>query len=88
MCPTIYQDQILSNFIESLRSPSKLPAFRRNGIWLSEVAVQTERSNCLTWAIRAVAVSHLGRAAADEDLVETSRRIYGKALLKLNDALR
>ncbi len=38
--------------------------------------------SALVWAIRAISLSTLGRQAGDEDLVQTSRRVYGKSLLK------
>ena len=45
-------------------------------------------SPCLLWAIRAISISHLGRLCKDDQIIETSRRVYGKALLKLNDAIQ
>lgn len=45
-------------------------------------------SNALVWALRAIAISHMGRSAGNDILVQTSRRVYGKALLRLNVALQ
>ena len=88
MCPTTYQDQLLSNFIESLRSPEVMPTFRCHSIWLGQMAQRSKRSSALVWAIRAISIAHLGRKACDEALTQTSRRVYGKALVKLNGALQ
>lgn len=88
MCPSAYQEQLLASFIASVRQPVTAPTFRAHGAWLSEVADRSNRSLTLTWAIRAVATSHLGRVARDDALVQTSRRLYGKALVHLNEALQ
>lgn len=37
--------------------------------------------------MRAISISHLGRKCQDTQLIETSRRIYGTAILKLNKVL-
>ena len=88
MCPTQYQDQLLSNFIESLRSPVVMPTFRCHSIWLGQMAQRSKRSPALVWAIRAISIAQLGKQANDEALTQTSRRVYGKALMKLNEALQ
>jgi len=88
MCPTVYQDQLLSNFIDSVRSKSIDPTFRCHSRWLGEIAERGTRSSALVWAIRAISLSTSGRQAGDEDLVQASRRVYGKSLLKLNDAIK
>lgn len=88
MCPTQYQDQLLSNFIESLRSPVVMPTFRCHSIWLGQMAQRSKRSPALVWAIRAISIAQLGKKASDEALTQTSRRVYGKALMKLNEALQ
>lgn len=88
VCPTAYQDQLLGQFIESVRQPVEAPTFRCHSIWLREIALSIDPLSCLTWAVRAISLSHLGRKIRDPDLIETSRRIYGKALLTLNEALQ
>ena len=88
VCPTAYQDQLLGDFIDSMRQPVAAPTFRCHSMWLREIALCTNPLSCLTWAVRAISISHLGRKTRDPNLIETSRRIYGKALLKLNAALQ
>ena len=88
MCPTAYQDQLLSNFIDSIKQPTPAPTFRCHSIWLREVAAREKPSSALVWATRAISIAHLGRKSKDSQLIETSRSIYGKALLKLNEAIQ
>ena len=88
LCPTAYQTQLLSNWIHSISTPRTSPNFQNDGVWLGDVASRSKQSCALVWAIRSVAVSHLARQAADERLIQTARRIYGKALIKLNRALQ
>lgn len=88
VCPTAYQVQLLGDFIDSIRQPVAAPTFRCHSMWLREIALCNDPLSCLTWAVRAICVSHLGRKIRDGNLIEASRRIYGKALLKLNAALQ
>ena len=87
-CPTAYQDQLISNFIDSIRNPTVMPNFQWYGAWLGEVAQRAQPSKALIWSIRAISVAQLAKQAEDNALVQTSRRLYGKALLTLNDALK
>jgi len=55
---------------------------------MSEIAYRPEVSSTLIWAIRAVSLSYLGLQMQDKNLIQNSRDIYGKALLKLNKSLQ
>ena len=88
ICPTAYQNQLLSDFISAVRQPVQAPTFRCHSMWLRDVALGSNQSSCLTWAVRAISVAHLGRVSHDPHLIETSRRVYGRALLNLNAALQ
>ncbi|MCJ1274626.1 hypothetical protein MMC21_002423 [Puttea exsequens] len=91
MAPAVYQAQLLSAFIESVSSavPARLaPTMQCHSIWLSEIAKLRTISPTLIWAIRAMSLSHLGRQIQDRNLIQDSRTMYGKALLKLNKALQ
>ena len=87
-CPTAYQDQLLSNFIHSVRNPVVIPNFQWYGSWLGEVAQRSHPSVALIWSIRAISVAQLAKQVADDALIRTSRKLYGKALHTLNDALK
>ena len=52
------------------------------------MASRVEVSSTLIWAIRAISLSHLGRQMQDRNLIQNSRNMYGKALLKLNQSLQ
>lgn len=86
--PTVYQDQLFASFLTSIRQPVLSASLPSHSVWLAEVAGKSTLSNALTWAIRALSVSQIGRRARDDALIETSRFLYGKALLKLNTAIR
>ena len=88
LAPTAYQEQLLANLIASTQQPFSAPIIRSHSLWLAEVAGKPAHSPPLTWAIRAISISRLARQAGDDTLMETSRRIYGKALIKLNNALQ
>ena len=89
LCPTAYQAQLFSDFIDSTQGPQSAPTFLCHSFWLSELAQQGEpQSTALVWAIRAMGTSHLGRRLQDENLIQSSRGLYGKALVKLNLALQ
>ena len=88
ICPSAYQSQLLESFIDSVHQPVLIPTFRCHSMWLRDIALRPDPSSCLTWAIRAISISYLGRKTFDPHLIETSRRIYGRALLKLNSALQ
>ena len=88
LAPTVHQDQLLAQFIASVQQPFSPPTIRSHSLWLAEVARRPAHSNALNWAIRAISISHLARKTGDDILMESSHRIYGRALLKLNDALQ
>lgn len=73
----------LANFIASIRQP----VLGGTVLWLAELALRPTLSVALTWAIRAISTSQLARKAGDGRLIDTSRQMYGKALLKLSSAL-
>ncbi|KAG8526296.1 uncharacterized protein KY384_000289 [Bacidia gigantensis] len=86
--PTLYQDQLLADFLHSIYEPRHAASLPAHGLWLAEVAKKSTLSDALTWSIRALSISQIGRRANDTPLVETSRYLYGKALVKLNVALQ
>ena len=91
LSPTAYQSQLLSLFLATVRSDSSvhvLPTFSCHSIWLAQLAGRVEVSPTLLYAIRAMSLSFLGRQAQDENLVQNSRLIYGRTLLKLNESLQ
>ena len=55
---------------------------------MSQIAARPEISSTLTWAIRAIALSHLGLQMQDRNIIQHSRNNYGTALLKLNKSLQ
>ena len=59
-----------------------------HSIWLAQLASRTEVSSTLLHAIRAISLSFFGRRTRDTNLVQNSRLIYGKTLLKLNKSLQ
>lgn len=87
LAPNVMQDQLLANFIASLREPVLASTFRSHNSWLTEVALRPSLSDSLTWAVRAISISNLGRKAEDPELIEVSRFLYGKSLLKLKRTL-
>ena len=91
LSPTAYQSQLLSLFLDTVLSenPARItPAFSWHGSWLTQLATRTEVSSTLLHAIRALSLSFLGRQTKNDNLVRTSRLIYGKTLLKLNKSLQ
>ena len=91
LSPTAYQSQLLSLFLATFRSDNSahvLPTFSCHSIWLGQLAGRVEVSPTLLYAIRATSLSFLGHQAQDENLVQNSRLIYGRALLKLNKSLQ
>ena len=91
LSPTAYQSQLLSLFLATVRSDNSvhvLPTFSCHSIWLAQLAGRVEVSPTLLYAIRAISLSFLGHQARDENLVQNSRLIYGRALLKLNKSLQ
>ena len=50
--------------------------------------MRVKMSATLDWAVRAMSLSHLGRQMQDENLVYTSRTMYGKALIHLSKSLK
>ena len=91
LSPTAYQSQLLSLFLATVRSDNSvhvLPAFSCHSVWLAQLASRVEVSPTLLYAIRAMSLSFLGRQARDENLVQNSRLIYGRTLLKLNKSLQ
>ena len=88
--PSVHQAQLLSSFINSITvgNPAKIaPAYNCHSVWMSEMAGRPEISSTLLWSIRAISLSHLGRQIGDESLINNSRTMYGRALLRLNKAL-
>ena len=88
LAPTVYQEQLFANLIASTRQPFSAPIIPSHSLWLAEVAGKPAHSPPLTWAVRAISISRLARQAGDDTMMETSRRLYGKALIKLNNALQ
>ena len=91
LSPTAYQSQLLSLFLATVRSDNSvhvLPTFSCHSIWLAQLAGRVEVSPTLLYAIRAISLSFLGHQARDESLVQNSRLIYGRTLLKLNKSLQ
>ena len=91
IAPNTYQSQLLSSFIVSIGSASSgklAPAFHCHSVWMSEIAARPEISSTLTWAIRAISLSHLGLQMQDRNIIQNSRTMYGKALLQLNKSLQ
>ena len=91
LSPTAYQSQLLSLFLATVRSDNSaavVPTFSCHSIWLAQLAGRVEVSSTLLYAIRAISLSFLGRQVRDENLVQNSRLIYGKTLLKLNKSLQ
>ena len=87
LAPNVMQDQLLATFIASVREPVLASTFRSHSSWLTEVALRPSLSDSLTWAIRAISISNLGRKAEDPELIEVSRFLYGKSLVKLKRTL-
>ena len=91
LSPTAYQSQLLSLFLATIQSDNSvhvLPTFSCHSIWLAQLAGRVEVSPTLLYAIRAMSLAFLGRQARDENLVQNSRLIYGRTLLKLNKSLQ
>ncbi|KAF6218015.1 hypothetical protein HO133_006427 [Letharia lupina] len=91
LSPTAYQSQLLSLFLGTVVSDNPVhiaPTFNCHSIWLAQMASRTEVSSTLNHAIRAISLSFLGRQTRDKNLVQNSRLIYGKTLLKLNKSLQ
>ena len=55
---------------------------------MSEIARRQEVSSTLVWAIRAISLSYLGLQMQDKNIIQNSRNMYGRALLKLNNSLQ
>ena len=91
LSPSAYQSQLLSLFLATVRLDSSvqvLPTFSCHSIWLAKLAGRVEVSPTLLYAIRAMCLSFLGHQTRDENLVQNSRLIYGRTLLKLNKAIQ
>ena len=91
LSPSVYQAQLLSSFLDTIVSNNHVPlapTFTCHRIWLTQLATRTEVTSTLLYAIRAISLSFLGRQTRDENLVQNSRLIYGKTLLKLNKSLQ
>ena len=91
LSPTVYQSQLLSLLIGTVASENPVhivPTFSCHSMWLTQLASRTVISSTLRYAIRAIALSFLGRQTRDGNLVQTSRSIYGQTLLKLNKTLQ
>lgn len=91
LSPTAHQSQLLTLFLGTIVSgnPVQLaPTYHCHSIWLAHLASRTDVSVTLLYAIRAISLSFLGRRIKDENLVQNSRLIYGKTLLKLNKCLQ
>ena len=89
--PSVYQAQLFSSFIKSLsyNGPREIvPAQQCHSIWMSAIVQRSEISSTLLWAIRATSLSHLGLQMQDRNLINNSRNMYGRALLKLNKSLQ
>ena len=90
LSPTANQSQLLSLFIATVRSENPkrtVTTHSCHSVWLAQLASRTEVSSTLLHAIRAISLSFFGRRTRDKNLVQNSRLIYGKALLKLNKSL-
>lgn len=83
--PTLIQDQLFSNLVDSACGPC-LSAISSHGTWLAKVARKPARSSALTEAMRALSLSHTGRTTKDDNWIKKSRSLYGKALYNLNTA--
>ena len=91
MAPSVFQAQLLSSLIQTISSsePANLvPTLQCYSTWLSSIAASTSVSTTLMWSLRALSLSHLGRQVRDENLIQHSRAMYGKALLHLNKSLQ
>lgn len=91
LSPTAYQSQLLSLFLGTVVSDNPVhiaPTFNCHSIWLTQLARRTEVSSTLLYSIRAISLSFLGRQTRDQNLIQNSRLIYGKTLLKLNKSLQ
>ena len=91
MAPSSFQAQLLSSLIQTISNtdPANLvPTFHCHSTWLSSIATSTSVSTTLMWSIRALSLSHLGHQVKDRNLIQTSRAMYGKALLHLNKSLQ
>ncbi|MCJ1339617.1 hypothetical protein MMC09_004907 [Bachmanniomyces sp. S44760] len=91
LSPTAHQSQLLSMLLGSMSQsaePQFSPGFMIHGVWLGEVATRAGTSAVLDWAVRALSLSYVGHQVQDTALIQTSRQIYGKALVKLNAALQ
>ena len=91
MSPTAHQAQLLSSLITSI-SPTQSPTLHRTfkyiGQFLAAVAEPATHTPVLSWSVRAVSLSHLGRQVHDQNLIQLSRQTYRQALLTLNAALQ
>ena len=90
MAPSTYQAQLLSSFIYTISKSARTelaPRFPFHSLWLSEIAKSIIMSATLTWALRALSLAHLGHQVQDENLIQKSRKMYGKALLHLHRSL-
>lgn len=74
--------------VSDFHQPNLTPTLPHFHNWLSEVAVYASSSSVLDCAVRTVSLSHLGRQMQDQALVQTSRKLYRKALLNLNAVLQ
>jgi hypothetical protein len=91
MSPTVNQAQLLSAFISTLSTNTTqtlLPTLRYTALFLNCVANHATQFPTLSWAVRAVSLSHLGRLVCDQNLIQLSRQMYRQALLTLNAALQ
>ena len=91
LSPTAQQCQLFSMFLSTVASDNPVqlaPTFHCHSIWLTQLATRNEVSSTLLHAIRAISLLFLGRQARDENLMQTSRLIYGNTLLKLNKSLQ
>ena len=91
LSPTAYQSQLFSLYLGTFLSENPVriaPTFSSQSFWLAQLASRTEVSSTLLHAICATSLSFLGRQTRDENLIQNSRLIYGRTLLKLNKSLR
>ena len=91
MAPSSYQAQLLSTLIITMSSSqpgNMIPTSHCHRAWLSDIATSASISNTLMWSIRALSLSQLGRQVEDENLIQNSKAMYGKALLHLEKSLQ